>query len=873
MVKVTSLPITTEATLSRKMAGLSHDEVDSVDFGPKGSLHYRVLFRDSIGRRLISPWHDLNLHGLQGNLACICKTPAGSWIRYEFSSNEPWNPLRISKSSVRANRGLPGGHGKAERSQPAHYSDNVPWNCGVFPQTWAASLGGTAPLEVVEIGAERVRRTGEVYYVKPLGAFSVEEGRGTLAWKIVAIAADDPMASLLWDCADLHAQLPGILDLIKEWLRMCLCVRPGDKEAILHTHTPAKLSQTLAKITEFHESWRKFHGKHRFSDPSRVAADIDLSNTRLLEATWKEYVSKDPLLAIPVACPSFQSTVLFDEQWLEDKRNQEQREGENENDRLLDGSKGQAPLGVRLQSLGEGSEWRHNGEMSPGGLGHDGLGKIAKSRSDGVLEAVQHDLLRSTTVRERNSRASTFRKARKGMLNLLNIAPSTLTTTSSSSPSPPTSSGMPSARNHSIARFISASIGGAPRDDDGTSTAAIALARRSHDDGHSGPHLQSPSSTRRNRRFSFSTPDPRAAAGRHPLSPLLPSSEAGYGPCPSPVTDSGERTMPLSPLSPLSHGTFQSVSPLSPLSPMIGRNYGVNEATGKIPEGGSNHCQQQEYMYQQQPGRLPHPLRSPLSLKSPPSSIFKYVAGQPPPSRNGGVGRLVGEKATEIVTSAKMAGKNRGELSPEGSGLERRAYSSPERIEAAAAACLAVPYRPVRAQSTVAAAMAATRAHEIFQQAKQEEGEEEEDDDREKQSEQTDDEHPVKFSRRRTQSLTLVSSPSRTSGRRKALPMNILQQDILDIDRERKIAVEAARAVDAAMAMGACPDALDDDDEDDDFGEEAEEEDDRWGGGEGGLRRRHQLRRSLSYQELNNWETMQEGGDALATRHLTFASP
>ena len=72
------------------------------------------------------------------------------------------------------------------------------------------------------------REVGEAYLVKPLAAFVVanEEGRKNV-WKILAIAADDPMAEYVHDVADLHRKLPGTLELIREWLRTAVCTEPG----------------------------------------------------------------------------------------------------------------------------------------------------------------------------------------------------------------------------------------------------------------------------------------------------------------------------------------------------------------------------------------------------------------------------------------------------------------------------------------------------------------------------------------------------------------------------------------------------------------------------------------------------------------------
>eukprot|EP00271_Cylindrocystis_brebissonii_P023700 TRINITY_DN997_c0_g1_i2.p1 TRINITY_DN997_c0_g1~~TRINITY_DN997_c0_g1_i2.p1 ORF type:complete len:826 (-),score=95.77 TRINITY_DN997_c0_g1_i2:707-3184(-) len=313
---------------STKQGPLSLDAIHCIGFGISGSLQYRGLLIDVNEKRPVSPWNDIELYGPQGHLACVCKTPAGSWVRYEVTSNEPWNPIRIMRDSsgrrgVKAN-GIGAGMGSGKqaggkRIQLAHYADNAPWNTGVLTQTWGATHDGTAPLEVVEIGAEKIRRTGEVYYVKPLGAFSVEEGRGALTWKILAIACDDPMAPILWDWTDLETQLPGLLELIRDWLKTCLCVQSGDKESILRLHRPASLPRTLAKITEFHESWVYFQSRRKTTTALPHLPPSLPITAQLLEATWQEYTATTeplPLSILPLSCPVLDSTLLFDASWL-----------------------------------------------------------------------------------------------------------------------------------------------------------------------------------------------------------------------------------------------------------------------------------------------------------------------------------------------------------------------------------------------------------------------------------------------------------------------------------------------------------------------------------------------------------------------------
>eukprot|EP00271_Cylindrocystis_brebissonii_P001715 TRINITY_DN1199_c0_g1_i1.p1 TRINITY_DN1199_c0_g1~~TRINITY_DN1199_c0_g1_i1.p1 ORF type:complete len:788 (-),score=133.18 TRINITY_DN1199_c0_g1_i1:1441-3804(-) len=306
-------------TLKHVPIGSCPHDVQCMPFGDQGSSLYRAPFVDVEDNKLISPWHDIALHRAEGHLAVVCSTPAGSWVRYELAGNEPFNPIRIRKATAGPRGGVActkiAAHA-GKTSHLAHFSDNAPWNHAFFPQTAAAcTLHGTAPLQVLEIGAEIVRHTGEVYFVKPLGAIPVEEGQPTLTWKILAIAVDDPMASVLWDWTDMEEHLPGILDLIKDWLRTALCSEAGEKESIVHIQRPARLSQTLAKITEYHQTWKHFQ-IHRSDNVAGLFSESVAITPKLLEGAWRKYTSKDPYLSIPLHPLS--THVLFDDNWLTD---------------------------------------------------------------------------------------------------------------------------------------------------------------------------------------------------------------------------------------------------------------------------------------------------------------------------------------------------------------------------------------------------------------------------------------------------------------------------------------------------------------------------------------------------------------------------
>lgn len=136
-------------------------------------------------------------------LHCIYTTPVGTWMRRHVADAEPCHPLRIP---------LQGN---------SHYSENAGWNLGMLPQT--SELDGNfmaCPIDVIDISACQIRAIGDVYPVKPLGAFITREGpERRIRWKIIAISADDSMAYRIDDVADIEKELPRNLELIRDWLK------------------------------------------------------------------------------------------------------------------------------------------------------------------------------------------------------------------------------------------------------------------------------------------------------------------------------------------------------------------------------------------------------------------------------------------------------------------------------------------------------------------------------------------------------------------------------------------------------------------------------------------------------------------------------
>lgn len=89
--------------------------------------------------------------------------------------------------------------------------------CVPFSHQTLKVFGDDDPIDVVEIGSTALV-SGSVTPVKALGVLAMIDD-GELDWKVVAIAASDPMASELNDVADIEAKMPGTLSGIREWFR------------------------------------------------------------------------------------------------------------------------------------------------------------------------------------------------------------------------------------------------------------------------------------------------------------------------------------------------------------------------------------------------------------------------------------------------------------------------------------------------------------------------------------------------------------------------------------------------------------------------------------------------------------------------------
>jgi len=177
-------------------------------------LDYRVFASNADTDEEISLWHDVPLFtsSSQDTVNFICEIPKWSRKKFEISTTEKGNPIKQDEKK--------GVLREFKRG-------DMQFNYGCLPQTWEdpahisedTGVGGdNDPLDVCEIGMRAIP-TGGVRAVKVLGVLAMIDD-GETDWKVVAIDASDPWAEKLNDINDVEAQIPGLLDAMREWFRL-----------------------------------------------------------------------------------------------------------------------------------------------------------------------------------------------------------------------------------------------------------------------------------------------------------------------------------------------------------------------------------------------------------------------------------------------------------------------------------------------------------------------------------------------------------------------------------------------------------------------------------------------------------------------------
>jgi len=214
------------------------------EVGEAATADFRIKFKGEEGED-ISPWHDIPLSSNDGTYNMVVEIPKMTKAKMEVSTKEAGNPIAqdIKKGNLR------------------DYHGPIFWNYGCLPQTWEDPneehpelkvSGDDDPIDVVEIGSKALVM-GSVVEVKALGVLAMIDD-GELDWKVLAIAADDPLSAEYNDVDDVPETVKSG---IREWFRWYKT--PDDKPLNGFGYDEKFLSASEADkaIQETHEAWKK----------------------------------------------------------------------------------------------------------------------------------------------------------------------------------------------------------------------------------------------------------------------------------------------------------------------------------------------------------------------------------------------------------------------------------------------------------------------------------------------------------------------------------------------------------------------------------------------------------------------------------------
>jgi len=231
-----------------------------VEAGEVKTLEYRAFmeYPDENGvPQRISPWHDVPLYPAGGKEAgevhMVVEIPKYSRAKYEIATGEDFNPI---KQDV-----------KKGRLREYNYGDML-FNYGCFPQTWedpahitkeCDAHGDNDPIDAMEIGTQIVPM-GSVLRVKVLGCLAMIDD-GETDWKVICINTEDPLAKQLDTIGDVEAVIPGLIGVMREWLRNYKIVDGKPPNAFGLEEKALDKAFTLNVVDETHQFWRSLVAK------------------------------------------------------------------------------------------------------------------------------------------------------------------------------------------------------------------------------------------------------------------------------------------------------------------------------------------------------------------------------------------------------------------------------------------------------------------------------------------------------------------------------------------------------------------------------------------------------------------------------------
>ncbi|KAK2077229.1 hypothetical protein QBZ16_004863 [Prototheca wickerhamii] len=195
----------------------------------------------------VSPWHNVPLIAGTGLHSFIVEMPKDSSAKFEVQTEAPLNPIKQDLTDA---------------GELRYYHSNLTWNYGLLPQTWedpafvnpeVNATGDNDPTDVVEIGSTRFA-TGDIVPVKILGAFALLD-QTELDWKVIAIAAEDPLAEEVNDILDVDRVMPGRLAEIREFYRTSKVPDGKPENSFGFDEKPLSREYTLGVVSQTHGFW------------------------------------------------------------------------------------------------------------------------------------------------------------------------------------------------------------------------------------------------------------------------------------------------------------------------------------------------------------------------------------------------------------------------------------------------------------------------------------------------------------------------------------------------------------------------------------------------------------------------------------------
>eukprot|EP00271_Cylindrocystis_brebissonii_P018536 TRINITY_DN52_c0_g1_i3.p1 TRINITY_DN52_c0_g1~~TRINITY_DN52_c0_g1_i3.p1 ORF type:complete len:940 (+),score=125.47 TRINITY_DN52_c0_g1_i3:237-3056(+) len=201
-------------------------------------------------------------------------------------------------------------------SKACLFSHGAPWPMGAFPQTYSDNeqvedaFGGLPgdgkPFEVIDISSHDVARSaGEVYGVKLLGAFiAVDPVAVTLSWKVMVVSLDDPLAEDMSDIQDVHERLPGTLERVREWVRVCRSAKPEQARiGIGFNEQAVAFNLTMGAVAAAHANWQLIATEGGLGDVSNHRGGDGKKTSKVWDAD--SLIRRDRVGDSGVACAAF----------------------------------------------------------------------------------------------------------------------------------------------------------------------------------------------------------------------------------------------------------------------------------------------------------------------------------------------------------------------------------------------------------------------------------------------------------------------------------------------------------------------------------------------------------------------------------------